>query len=161
MGSTYPEYLWHPEYLSMPQNSSYKLGKAFAAAVNDTRRVAEILQKDARLSNFTSEEVHALASGQSSSALASFFSEMISKRALISWATHGHSAVDVNLYSFGESSALLAGNHENTEIGEFIRDFLGVRNEMSACDEILKQAGNWSFDMEAPHPGLMHFHLKE
>lgn len=41
-------------------------------------------------------------------------------------ATYGHSAVDVNLYAYGINSNELAGNHENTEIGDFISRNLGL-----------------------------------
>jgi len=41
------------------------------------------------------------------------------------WATHGHSAVDVNIYAAGDPQhERLRGNHENTEIGKFIQDYL-------------------------------------
>lgn len=36
----------------------------------------------------------------------------------------GHTAVDVNLYAYGHKSKLLRGNHENTDIGDFIVDYL-------------------------------------
>ncbi|KAJ3019177.1 hypothetical protein HKX48_002311 [Thoreauomyces humboldtii] len=43
-----------------------------------------------------------------------------SRRAVLGWATHGHSAVDVNLYAYGHNAEQLRGNIENTEIGKFI-----------------------------------------
>jgi alkaline phosphatase len=53
------------------------------------------------------------------------FADMVSRRAQIGWSTHGHSAVDVNIYGSAGSEAL-RGNHENTEIGKFLRDYLDV-----------------------------------
>jgi alkaline phosphatase len=53
------------------------------------------------------------------------FADMISRRAQIGWSTHGHSAVDVNIYGTAGSSEL-RGNHENTDIGKFLRDYLDV-----------------------------------
>jgi alkaline phosphatase len=53
------------------------------------------------------------------------FADMISRRAQIGWSTHGHSAVDVNIYGSAGTEAL-RGNHENTEIGKFLRDYLDV-----------------------------------
>jgi alkaline phosphatase len=41
-------------------------------------------------------------------------------------ATHGHSAVDVNLYAYGSRSQELAGNHENNEIGQLMSRFLDL-----------------------------------
>lgn len=53
------------------------------------------------------------------------FADMVSRRAQIGWSTHGHSAVDVNIYGSAGSEAL-RGNHENTEIGKFLQSYLGV-----------------------------------
>lgn len=58
-------------------------------------------------------------------AAAYIFADMISRRAQIGWSTHGHSAVDVNIYGSAGSKSL-TGNHENTEIGKFLRDYLNV-----------------------------------
>lgn len=55
------------------------------------------------------------------------FSRMISQRARIGWSTHGHSAVDVNIYSSGGRLAEdIHGNVENTQVGEFLRKYLDV-----------------------------------
>lgn len=54
------------------------------------------------------------------------FAEMVSRRAQIGWSTHGHSAVDVNIYGTA-GSADLRGNHENTDIGKFLRNYLDVK----------------------------------
>ena len=52
---------------------------------------------------------------------------MISRRSQTGWSTHGHSAADVNIYSSDpEKTKALVGNHENTEVGEFLRDYLAV-----------------------------------
>lgn len=36
----------------------------------------------------------------------------------------GHTAVDVNLYAYGHKSELLRGSYDNTEISDFIVDYL-------------------------------------
>src|SRR5690349_16573634 len=55
---------------------------------------------------------------------------MISNRAQIGWSTHGHSAVDVNIYSSGgPGTDAIRGNVENTDIGKFLQSFLGVDTE--------------------------------
>lgn len=58
---------------------------------------------------------------------------MISRRAQIGWSTHGHSAVDVNIYG-SAGSEKLRGNHENTEVGKFLRDYLDLN-----VDDITKE----------------------
>ncbi|XWW98082.1 hypothetical protein V2A60_006078 [Cordyceps javanica] len=53
--------------------------------------------------------------------------EIISHRAHIGWSTHGHTAVDVNIYSSGgPGTDALRGNVENTEVGDFLRRYLDV-----------------------------------
>lgn len=55
------------------------------------------------------------------------FADMISRRAQIGWSTHGHSAVDVNIYAYpAEGSEALRGNHENVEVGHFLQDYLDL-----------------------------------
>ena len=55
------------------------------------------------------------------------FAKMISDRAQVGWSTHGHSAVDVNIYSSGgPGTDAIRGNVENTDVGKFLRDYLDV-----------------------------------
>lgn len=55
------------------------------------------------------------------------FSRMVSVRARVGWSTHGHSAVDVNIYSSGGAAAeKIRGNVENTDVGKFLAEYLGV-----------------------------------
>ena len=45
------------------------------------------------------------------------------------WSTHGHSAVDVNIYcsgAVGSATDKLRGNVENTEVGIWLREYLAV-----------------------------------
>ena len=57
---------------------------------------------------------------------------MLSERSLIGWSSHGHSAVDVNIYGAVSPSthphalSALRGNRENTDIGLFMAKWLGV-----------------------------------
>uniref|UniRef100_A0A098VMY2 Alkaline phosphatase n=1 Tax=Mitosporidium daphniae TaxID=1485682 RepID=A0A098VMY2_9MICR len=53
-------------------------------------------------------------------------SQFISKSARISWATSGHSSVDVNLHAYGYASSLLRGFHANNEIGLFLVNLLDL-----------------------------------
>ncbi|KAL2181517.1 alkaline-phosphatase-like protein [Thermothelomyces heterothallicus CBS 202.75] len=55
------------------------------------------------------------------------FCRIVSTRAHIGWSTHGHSAVDVNIYSSGGPAAeKIRGNVENTDIGKFLSEYLDV-----------------------------------
>ena len=68
------------------------------------------------------------------------FADIISRRAQVGWSTHGHSAVDVNIYASNLKHAKpLIGNHENTEIGDFIREYLDV--DLEGVTKELKEKG--------------------
>ncbi len=70
-------------------------------------------------------ELDTLAKNPESATL--IFSRMVSMRARIGWSTHGHSAVDVNIYSSGGKAAeKIRGNVENTDIGKFLSEYLDV-----------------------------------
>ncbi len=67
---------------------------------------------------------------------------MISRRAQVGWTTHGHSAVDVNIYASDPGQAKpLRGNRENTEIGVFLREYLDLESEVEAVTKELKEKG--------------------
>lgn len=66
------------------------------------------------------------------------FAGMISVRAQIGWSTHGHSAVDVNIYSSGgPGTEVIRGNVENTRVGEFLREYIDV--DVEAVTKELKK----------------------
>lgn len=88
--------------------------------------------RDSELKQLASDPEHAIYT----------FSKMISTRARIGWSTHGHSAVDVNIYSSGGPHAEdIHGNVENTDIGKFLRKYLSVDTE--AVTKELKGKMNW------------------
>jgi alkaline phosphatase len=70
------------------------------------------------------------------------FADIISRRAQIGWSTHGHSAIDVNIYGFTGTERLI-GNHENTEIGEFLREYLDV-DVKAITDELIEKTKSFS-----------------
>jgi alkaline phosphatase len=48
--------------------------------------------------------------------------------------------VDVNIYASNpQHAALLAGNHENTEVGNFLRDYLGL--DLESITKELREKG--------------------
>lgn len=63
-------------------------------------------------------------------------SDFISKNAQISWSTHGHTGVDVNLYAYGYASSLLKGFHSNNEIGRFLANLLDL--DLDAVTRVIR-----------------------
>ncbi len=129
---TYPQYLWYPEVLSNVSHSAEYLGfKLFDKAFPDTASKADLEQyvrhdlvkNGLGILDATDEEIAAVL--EQPLIASPIFADMISRRARIGWSTHGHSAVDVNIYgSKGVES--LRGNHENIDVGNFLNTYLHV-----------------------------------
>lgn len=100
--------------------------------------------RDSEIEKLTSDPEHAIYT----------FSQMISQRARIGWSTHGHSAVDVNIYSSGGPAAEdIHGNVENTDIGKFLRNYLDV--DVDSITEELKAKMDWKQKMAMSSDDLM------
>lgn len=68
------------------------------------------------------------------------FADIISRRSQTGWATHGHSAADVNIYTSNSVIAKdLRGSRENTEVGEFLARYLDV--DVDAITKELREKG--------------------
>jgi len=66
--------------------------------------------------------------------------DMISRRSQTGWSTHGHSGADVNIYSSDPQSAkALVGNHENTDVGAFLRTYLDLDSEVEKVTQKLRK----------------------
>lgn len=135
VGENYPEYKWNPEIIRRVNNSSESLAEAWNSAIEGKFATQDYLKKvlvesGLGIDDATDEELEKLkgwkASGKTVMDLAYIFADMVSRRALIGWTTHGHTAVDVNLYAKGDGTEILRGSHENTDIGDFIVDYLDL-----------------------------------
>ncbi|KAI0468338.1 alkaline-phosphatase-like protein [Xylaria cf. heliscus] len=134
IGTDYPQYLWYPQVLANATASSEHLARLLWAHVakNDSSISQlkkyinqELVIPGLGIPDATDDELTAVALHPELAQPA--FAEMISLRAQIGWSTHGHSAVDVNIYSSGgPGTDALRGNVENTDVGDFLQRYLGV-----------------------------------
>ncbi|KAK7924031.1 alkaline phosphatase [Apiospora marii] len=135
--SEYPEYLWYPGVLANASSSTEylasKLYKHIAStAKNGTSKKElkayindELVKAGLGVHDATDAELAEIVSTPAKAQ--DLFAKIISQRAEIGWSSHGHSAVDVNIYSSGGSGTdAIRGNVENTEVGDFLRDYIGV-----------------------------------
>ncbi|QDS70046.1 hypothetical protein FKW77_004082 [Venturia effusa] len=142
--STYPEYLWYPEVLGGVTASAERLGAEYFhyrqdnPGRNATKWIKHTLTNKLGISDASGEEIALLVDHPE---LAPYtFADIVSRRAQTGWSTHGHSAADVNIYaSSTEGAEALVGNHENTEVGRFLADYLQL--DVKAITEELKQKG--------------------
>ncbi|KAI7862119.1 alkaline-phosphatase-like protein [Spinellus fusiger] len=134
IGKAYPEYKWNPEVIQRVHNSSEALARIWKKEIEnhpDPDFLTHVILKEGLgITDATKDELERLnawkGSNKLNEELAYDLTDMVSRRALLGWATHGHTAVDVNLYAYGLDSDKLRGNHENTDIGDFIVDFLNL-----------------------------------
>jgi alkaline phosphatase len=96
----------------------------------------ELVKKGLGIQDAKDSEIQLIVDNPSLSSY--YFSDMISRRARIGWSSHGHSAVDVNIYGSAGSEAL-HGNHENVEVGKFLRDYLDVDVD-SVTEELVEKS---------------------
>ncbi|EGV63575.1 hypothetical protein CANTEDRAFT_114492 [Yamadazyma tenuis ATCC 10573] len=155
---SYPDYIWYPEVLLNCSHSGEFLTSkivSFTRSNSDAKVVEdfitkEIFQNDMGIQDATAQEVKDVKENLSTPGqLLYVLNNMISLRSQTGWTTHGHSAVDVNIYgavsNFGSiktqlyqsaENVGLLGNHENIEIGKFMESVAGV--DLSKITELLK-----------------------
>ncbi|KAJ3162333.1 hypothetical protein HDU86_004813 [Geranomyces michiganensis] len=132
---SYPDYFWNPEALVKVKRSIEIIApeitnftgppEARTAFVKNTVFADWLAIPDA-----TEAEIKAAAqAGAPYEEVVAVLGLALSRRAGLGWATHGHSAVDVNLYAYGRNAHELRGNHENTDIGQFIVKQMGLALE--------------------------------
>ncbi|KAJ1945426.1 vacuolar alkaline phosphatase, partial [Linderina pennispora] len=91
------------------------------------------------LANVTDSDVKSIVDGVVSGSTECKHSvgHVVSKYARLGWTTGGHTGVDVGLYAYGKGTEKLRGSNENTQVGEFLRDFLRLE-----LDSVTKRLAN-------------------
>ncbi|KAJ5386751.1 alkaline phosphatase [Penicillium cosmopolitanum] len=161
LNKEYPDYLWYPQVLADSKHSSEYAGNKLNEYTSgegkdksDKKKkeyILEILKKDMGVTDASDEEVENLLRPDVSTQY--IFADIISRRAQIGWSTHGHSAVDVNIYASSSKNAWpLTGNHENIEVGQFLADYLDL--DVGAVTKKLRSSAYWTTEAEeSPRSG--------
>ncbi|KAI2612444.1 alkaline phosphatase-like protein [Hypoxylon fragiforme] len=135
VNANYPQYLWYPAVLANASSSSEHLARLLqrhvaSATDKSTGHLKKYINEQLVVAGLgihdaSDEELTVLTSNPGQAQY--LFARMISIRAQIGWSTHGHSAVDVNIYSTGgPGTNAIRGNVENTDVGKYLRDYLNV-----------------------------------
>ncbi|GAB7349111.1 hypothetical protein MBLNU459_g8059t1 [Dothideomycetes sp. NU459] len=149
---TYPQYLWYPAVLANASHSAEYTARKYAehlssmpkhassdTSANDDLKayLSKLIQSTLGIHDVSTSELDNLIAHPIYAPWT--FADIISRRAQNGWSTHGHSAVDVNIYaSDAKAAKKLQGNHENTEVGEFLRWYLDVEDEVQQVTKELK-----------------------
>ncbi|KAJ5933931.1 hypothetical protein N7454_006260 [Penicillium verhagenii] len=102
-----------------------------------------LLEKYLGITDASEKEVDSLLHPQSGISAGYLFADIVSRRSQIGWSTHGHSAVDVNIYASSTKGAWpLVGNKENTDVGTFLASYLDL--DVNAVTKRLQTSASWS-----------------
>jgi alkaline phosphatase len=141
--SDYPDYLWFPEVLVNVSSSAEKLAQDYFTyrrsnqGANMTTYLLDAVKENLGIKDVTVAEISPMIDNPDTAPY--IFADIVSRRAQAGWTTHGHSGADVNIYtSDKKAAAALIGNHENTEVGKFLRDYLEV--DLEPITQKLKEA---------------------
>ena len=146
----YPHYLWYPGVLANASNSAeyttLQYQRHLASLPEDASLthtadlksyLRHLVKQTLGIHDPSTEELASLIEHPLFAPWT--FADMISRRSQTGWSTHGHSAVDVNIYASDPRAAhRLRGNHENTEVGEFLRWYLDLDDEVEKVTKKLK-----------------------
>jgi alkaline phosphatase len=134
LSPSYPDYLWYPEALANATHSAdYLSSKLKHYRGDDLRHFVEttILREGLGIPEPSQKDVGVLVEKKNNANDA--IAEIVSLRSQTGWSTHGHSAVDVNIYAYSPVRrtysrllSSLGGNNENTDIGKFLAEYLSV-----------------------------------
>ncbi|CUA72597.1 alkaline phosphatase [Rhizoctonia solani] len=122
------EYQYNPAPLAGASHSSSYLASQWAKYNGtDSDNYLLDLFKQYGINDANSTEIAVAKEHKSSASFNDIhFGQSLTRRAMVKWATLGHTAVDVNLIGYGPNSERMAGNRDNTEVGQFITDQLGL-----------------------------------
>ncbi|KNE69801.1 hypothetical protein AMAG_14339 [Allomyces macrogynus ATCC 38327] len=161
VSAKYPEYKWTPSTVARQRKSAHYVGKQLLALEKRSpKHVTSLIADLFGIIDLTPAELAYLTSPvRTLSELEYFLGDtVVSTRAELGWATHGHSAVDVNLYAHGQGVDALRGNVENTDVGKFLHEYLGVGEVMQELTQVMRANVTFKHPTMPPpkgEPGLV------
>ncbi|ORX73579.1 alkaline phosphatase-like protein, partial [Linderina pennispora] len=137
-----PDYVFYPKFLQPVKKSTEVICPEIKKIPADKRSEfvrTTVIPQYLGLANVTDSDVKSIVDGVASGSTDCKHSvgHVVSKYAHIGWTTGGHTGVDVGLYAYGKGTEKLHGNNENTQVGEFLRDFLRLE-----LDSVTKRLAN-------------------
>ncbi len=108
------------------KKSSETIGTALKAA-KTTDDVKKIVTDNTWITDLSDAEAAAILAGDGSSyGREGGFNAVVSKRLLVGWSGHGHSAVDVGVWAYGPIASKVTGQVDNTDIAKASASIIGV-----------------------------------
>lgn len=108
------------------KKSSETIGAALKAA-KTPEEIKQIVAANTWITDLSDAEITQIMAGDGSSyGREGAFNAVVSKRLLIGWSGHGHSAVDVGVWAYGPIAEKVTGQVDNTDIAKASADVIGV-----------------------------------
>ncbi|MFD0676619.1 MULTISPECIES: alkaline phosphatase [unclassified Paenibacillus] len=99
------------------QKKSSEFINAALAKAKTVEEVRAIVAENTWITDLSDEEAEFIIKGDGSSyKQEGAYNAVVSKRLLVGWAGHGHSAVDVGVWAYGPIADMVKGNIDNTQI---------------------------------------------
>ena len=139
-----PDYWFAPEHFSTAKATPgplAKLWKAYSGATPKDYLKTTIFATHGIASPTERELTQGLALKNNTAAFQKFLSTSMSIRLGVNWSTIGHTGADVTLYGWGKGSEEFAGSHENTEVGHFVAQQLGL--DLEKTQGLLRRNESW------------------
>lgn len=148
---TYPNpYAWHPSVLLQQQASAaYIADLLYPDLSNANATMLELTGVELDDEDYL--RLEGAMANSDSRFLRIAVGDIVSKAALIGWTTPGHTAVDVNLYSWGlRPEGLTGAVMNNIAVGQAVIDELGLDSALADITAALADAQIVPPDAEAP-----------
>lgn len=121
--------LWNKQ-----KHSSESLAASLEAA-QTPEEIRSIVTANTWITDLSDEEVTQIMNGDGSSyKREGAYNAVISKRLLVGWSGHGHSAVDVGIWAYGPIADKVKGQVDNTQIATAASGILGLNLEKSSAE---------------------------
>ncbi|AKG36500.1 alkaline phosphatase [Paenibacillus durus] len=116
------------------KNSSESIASKLAEA-KTPEEIRSIVAENTGINDLTDEEVQAILAGDGSSyKQEGAYNAVISKRLLVGWSGHGHSAVDVGIWAYGPIAGKVKGQVDNTQIARASAAIVGVNLDKRSAE---------------------------
>lgn len=112
------DYRWDPSFIKSFKKSIPSMAKEINDQANKGQYVSEVFGFE--LNDAEIESLDIINADMKSMAVEAVLKSIVDKRTNTGWTTSGHTGIDVDVFAFGPSAEIFAGNQNNTEIADKI-----------------------------------------
>lgn len=139
-----PEYWYAPEHFKTAKSTPGPLSakwKAYAGSDQKSFLKTSIYGAYGIVAPTDAELTQGIALKDSTAKFEKYLSDALSSRLGIHFATGGHTGVDVTLYGWGKNIEKFTGQRENSDVGHFIANQLGL--DLGSVTQKLQRNETW------------------